>query len=350
MKVHLSLFKFTLALSFPIAGIVHHLMPIIMWFRNQDLLMTFLALSMYYGGFFAGNQYVIRSRTSLSRIIGMMFAAHVITALIFATYGYGVLLPISSFIVGMTIGGLLSLPSYMVLKPLIASMMSFVPLLSAFIIFVYGVDEVLLISALSAFILSILQLLSLKIIVMKPKLIEKTDLPLTLEGLILAFGIGTCGSILSVFSQLVVVTNFNIEVIYVGVVVTTSLFVIQMIGWVIGKQDKIHKGLGGFIALSLFLSTFFMSIVIDSLAFLFLWTLALIDISAYNSFISIVNRSLKKFDYYKFVTSASAFSTIGPMISFGLWTLIDYRSVYYLASLLVLISWLCLRRLLRAVK
>lgn len=350
MKERLLLFKFVLATSFPIAGIVHYLMPIIIWLRGQDLLMTFLALSTYYGGFFVGNQYIINSKTSLSRIVGMAFTAHVITALIFAAYGYGPLLPISSLMIGITAGALLSLPSYMVLRPSSASAASLVPLLSAFIIFAYGVDEVLLASALSAFTLSILHLLSLKIVVIKPKLIEKTDLPLTLEGLILAFGIGTCGSILNVFSQVIAITTFNIEIIYVGIVITASLFVVQMIGWVISKQSRVYKGLGSFVVLSLFFSMLLMPFVFDSLVFLFLWTLALIDISAYNSFIGIVNRSLKKFDDYKFMVSTSTFSIIGPMISFGLYTLMDYRSVYYLACLLILIGWLSLRRLLRDVK
>lgn len=350
MKERLTLFKLVLASSFPIAGIVHYLMPITIWLKNQDLLTSFLALSTYYCGFFIGNQYVIKSKTSLSRIVGMMFTAHVITTLIFAAYGYDVFLFASSLMVGITTGGLLSLPSYMVLRPFVASITSLIPLISAFIIFTHGVDEVLLTSSILALVFSILQLLSLKVIVMKPRLIEKTDLPLTSEALLLSLGIGICGSVLNVHSQLVAIVIFNIEAIHVGSVIAISLLAVQTIGWGISKQNKVQRGLGTFIMLSLFFSILFMTAVFDAFLFLFLWTLALIDLSVYNSFIGIVNRSLKKFDDYKFTTLTSIFSIIGPTISLGLWTLIGYKSVFYIACLLVLISWLGLRRTLRDVK
>ncbi|MEM0101274.1 MAG: hypothetical protein QW522_03415 [Candidatus Methanomethyliaceae archaeon] len=347
---HIRLFKFIILMSFPIAGIVHHLIPIISWLKLQDLLLSCIVLTIYYFGFFIGNQYVLLSKASLSRIAGTFLSAHVISSLIFAIYGYGIFSIFFSLIIGITTGGLLSLPSYTIAKPPINFIISFTPLLGAIIIFHYGFDEILLFSALLAFLFSLLLLFSFKIIVAKPKLIEETNNSLTLEGIFLAFGMGLSGSIINLLIPIIALTIFNSNVIYIGLAITISLIIIQLIGWKISKYDKIHRSLGSFINTSLFFSILLMSFTSDILILLILWTLALIDISFFNSFIIIVNRSIKKFNEYKFITLTSLFSTLGPILSFLLWNCIDYRSIFYLASFLVLINWLIIRKIIRDVE
>ncbi|MEM1856332.1 MAG: hypothetical protein QXG70_05115, partial [Candidatus Methanomethylicaceae archaeon] len=173
---------------------------------------------------------------------------------------------------------------------------------------------------------------------------------LTLEGIFLAFGMGLSGSIINLLIPIIALTIFNSNVIYIGLAITISLIIIQLIGWKISKYDKIHRSLGSFINTSLFFSILLMSFTSDILILLILWTLALIDISFFNSFIIIVNRSIKKFNEYKFITLTSLFSTLGPILSFLLWNCIDYRSIFYLVSFLVLINWLIIRKIIRDVE
>ncbi|MCS7098711.1 MAG: hypothetical protein NZ922_07010, partial [Candidatus Methanomethyliaceae archaeon] len=80
-----------------------------------------------------------------------------------------------------------------------------------------------------------------------------------------------------------------------------------------------------------------------------LWILAIVDISFLNSFITIINRSIKKFDDYKFITLISLFSIPGPIIAFVLWSLLDYRGILYLVFIILLISWLIIRKLIKEV-
>lgn len=346
---HIYLFKLIIALSFPIAGIVHYFIPIISWFKNQNLFVTCFTLTAYYFGFFIGNQYVLLSKSSLSRIVGILFTSHVITTIVFATYGYHILSIIFSIVLGITTGGLLSLPSYMVLKPPKFFILSLTPLLGAGIIFTYGFDEVLLFSGILAFFLSFLLLLSLKIVVVKPKLIEKTQSSMIIEGIILAFGVGVGSAIINIIVPIITLIVFEANVIHIGVVFSLSLIIIQLIGWRILRQEKIHRTMGSFILASLTFSVLLMSFIEDLYFFLLLWTLALVDISFLNSFITIVNRSLKKFDDYKFITLTSIFSIFGPIIALILWSLMDYRNILYFMFMILLISWLMIRRLIKEV-
>ncbi|MCS7098468.1 MAG: hypothetical protein NZ922_05790, partial [Candidatus Methanomethyliaceae archaeon] len=293
---HIYLFKFIIALSFPIAGIVHYFIPIISWLKNQNLFVTCFTLTAYYFGFFIGNQYVLLSKSSLSRIVGILFTSHVITTIVFAAYGYHILSIILSIILGITTGGLLSLPSYIVLKPPRFFILSLTPLLGAGIIFVYGFDEVLLLSGILAFFLSIFLLLSLKIVVVKPKLIEKTQGPIIAEGIILALGVGIGSSIINIIVPIIALIVFKADVIHIGAVFSISLIIIQLIGWRVLKQERVHRAMGSFILASLIFSVLLMSLIEDLYLFLFLWILAIVDISFLNSFITIINRSIKKFD------------------------------------------------------
>lgn len=337
-------------MAFPSAILVHYLIPLILWFKNQDLLIVALALTAYYVGFTLSRHYSQRSSATLSRTAGTFLTAHVITTILLAAYGYGYLTLVYSLLVGATTGGLLSLPSSKVMSFPVASFLSIFPFLGAFLIKMYGVDHVLIASGMLAFVSSIIALLSLKIIVPRPKMTEGTKQGLSLDGWLLALGIGLGGSMGTVLIPVIAVAVLGLNVLYVGAIVTASLAAIQVIAWRLRKQNVIYRGVGSIMVLSLIFAFLLMGAVDNPLIFLGMWFLVTVDLSYYNSFLVIANRTLKKFDEYKFMSVSSSFSVVGPILAILIWAMGSYQGIFYFSSLLILIGWISARRMLKEVK
>jgi len=313
--------------------------------RTQDLFITSISLVTYYTGFFIGNNYYNKSKASLSRITGIFLTSYVITTILFLSYGYGYLSILFSLLLGISIGGLLSLPSYAVLNLSKLIIFSLFPLIGAIIIYFYEVDKLLLISGILALILSVFLIFSLKIIVAKPKIPEDEIKSFKLEGWLVSIGIGLGGSIGTIFLPIIALEIIGIDIIKIGIVLTTSLIITHVIGWQINKRKIIQEGLGRLLIISLFLSLLLIGFVNNVFIFTLLWIFILIDLSFLNSFIVILNRNKKVFSEYKFSRNSFIISIFGPIIAFILWN-ISYIIMFYLSALLILMSWLGLRKLI----
>ncbi len=342
----MKLFKSILSFTFPTAGILHYLIVLILWIRIQDLFITSISLVTYYTGFFIGNIYYNKSKTSLSRITGIFLTSHVITTILFLSYGYGYFSIIFSLLLGISIGGLLSLPSYAVLNLSKLIIFSLFPVVGTLIIYVYEVDGLLLFSGVFALILSIFLLFSLKIIVAKPKIFEDEIKSFNLDGWLICIGISLGGSIGTIFLPIIALEIIGINIIEIGFILSISLVITHIIGWQISKRKIIQEGLGRLLIISLFISILLIGLINDVIMFILLWTFILIDLSFLNSFIIIVNRNKKIFSEYKFSRNYFIISIFGPIIAFILWN-INYITMFYFSALLLLIGWLGLRKLLK---
>ncbi|MEM4218288.1 MAG: hypothetical protein QXZ09_09735 [Candidatus Methanomethylicaceae archaeon] len=347
---YFSLFKITIAMAFPSAIIVHYLIPLITWFKNQDLLIVAFALTSYYLGFTLGTQYGLWSKATISRTAGTFMAAHVITTLLFGAYGYGYLAPIFSLLVGATTGGLLSLPSSKVMNCLTASVLSAFPLFGTILMEFYGADSVLVVSGMLAFISSILLLFSLKIIVPKPKMAEGSKLSLSLDGWLLALGISLGGTMGTVLIPIIAVTALEADVVQVGAIIASSLIAIQLIGWRLRKQSVIYRSIGTITVLSIFFVFLIMGLVDNLFIFLVLWFLAIVDLSYCNSFLLVANRTIKKFDEKSFILVSNFLSIFGPLLAVLIWAMGAYQLIFYFSAFLILIGWISMRRFLKEVK
>ncbi|MGQ9759976.1 MAG: hypothetical protein ACUVQ5_05350 [Candidatus Methanomethylicaceae archaeon] len=325
-------------------------MPLILWFKNHDLLIVGLALTAYYAGFTLSTYYGQWSSATLSRTAGTFLTAHVITTILLAAYGYGYMTLVFSLLVGATTGGLLSLPSSKVMSLPIASLLSIFPFLGAILIETYGIDYVLISSGMLAFASSIILLISLKIIVPKPKIEERIKSGLSLDGWILALGIGLGGGMGTILIPLIAVIALDLNVLYVGAIITASLIAIQVIAWRLRNQKVIYKGMGNIMVLSLIFAFLVMGIVENLLIFLAMWFLVTIDLSYYNSFLVVANRTLKKFDEYKFMLLSSSFSALGPILAILIWAMGSYQAIFYFSALLILLGWISVRMLFKEVK
>lgn len=344
------MFKLSIAIAFPSAVVVHYLMPLILWLKTYDLLIVALALTSYYVGFTLGTYYGQWSRATLSRTAGTFLTAHVITTLLLAAYGQGYMTLVFSLLIGATTGGLLSLPSYRVINLPIASALSMFPFLGTFLMEIYEVDYVLILSGMLAFASSVVLLISLKIIVPKPKMVERTNLGLSLDGWLLALGIGLGGSMGTILIPVIAVAAMKVSAIYVGLVITASLITIQFIAWRLRNQSVIYKGMGTIMVLSLFLAFLVMGVTDNIFLFFALWFLVTVDLSYYNSFLVVANRTLKKFDEYKFILVSSSLSILGPILALLIWAMGSYQIIFYFSALLILISWMSMRKLLKEAK
>lgn len=347
---YFSLFKITIAMAFPSAIIVHYLIPLIAWFKNQDLLIVALVLTSYYLGFALGTQYGLWSKATLSRTAGTFMAAHVITTLLFGAYGYGYFAPIFSLLVGATTGGLLALPSSKVMNYLTASVLSAFPLFGTILMEFYGADSVLVVSGMLAFVSSILLLLSLKIIVPKPKMPEGGKLALPFDGWLMALGISLGGTMGTVLIPVIAVVALGAGVVHVGAILTLSLITIQLIGWRLRKQSVIYKSIGTITVLSLFFVFLVMGLIDNLFIFLVLWFLAIVDLSYCNSFLVVANRSIKKYDEKTFMLVSNFLSVIGPFLAVLVWAMGAYQLIFYFSAFLILIGWISMRRFLKEVK
>lgn len=309
-----------------------------------------LTLTTYYLGFTLGTHYGFWSKATLSRTAGTFMTAHVITTLLFGAYGYGYAAPGLSFLLGLTTGGLLSLPHSRVISPLMASILSTFPLLGTTLMSFYGADSVLVVSSMLAFTSSILLILSLKIIVPKPRMSERKNFGLPFYAWLLAFGIGLGGTAGTVLIPVIAVAALEADVIRVGVVISMSLILIQVIVWRLRTQSKIYEGIGTIMALSIFFVLLIMGVVDNLLIFLVLWLLLTVDLSYYNSFIVIANRSLNKFDEGSFTLVSNLLSAFGPLLAVVLWAMGSHQLIFYFSAFLILVGWMSMRRLLREVK
>ncbi|MCX8181925.1 MAG: hypothetical protein N3D12_02275 [Candidatus Methanomethyliaceae archaeon] len=347
---YFSLFKITIAMSFPSAIVVHYLIPLIVWFKNQDLLIVALALTSYYAGFTLGTHYGLWSRATLSRMAGTFMTAHVITTLLLGAYGYGYMAPIFSMLVGATTGGLLSLPSSKVMSIPTASLLSAFPLFGSILMEFYGADSVLVASGMLAFLSSVLLLISMKIIVPKPKMVEDGKLGLSLDGWLIALGIGLGGTMGTVLMPVIAVVALEVEVIYVGLIITISLVTIQVIALRLRKQNVIYKSIGTITALSIFFVFLIMGLQDNIFIFLVLWFLAIVDLSYCNSFLVVANRTLKKFDEKIFMLVSNILCMFGPLLAVLIWAMGSYQLIFYFSAFLILIGWIAMRRFLKEVK
>ncbi len=337
-------------MAFPSAIVVHYLMPLIVWLKNYDLLIVALALTSYYLGFTIGTHYGLWSKATWSRTAGTFMTAHVITTLLLGAYGYGYMAPIFSFLVGATTGGLLSLPYSKVMNFLTATILSFFPLLGTVLMDLYGPDSVLVASGMLAFVTSILSLISLKVIVPKPKMAEGGRSRLPLDGWVLAIGISLGGTMGTVLIPIIAVTAVGADVINVGMTITISLLAIQLIAWRLQKQSVVYRGIGTITILSVFFVFLIMGLVDNLIVFLALWFLAIVDLSYCNSFLLVANRTLKKFDEKTFSLVSNVLSIFGPMLAVLIWAMGAYQLIFYFSAFLILVGWIGMRRFLKEVK
>lgn len=337
-------------MSFPSAIIVHYLIPLIVWFKSQDLLIVALSLSSYYSGFALGTHYGLWSKATWSRTAGTFLTAHVMTTLLFGAYGYDYMAAIFSLLLGSTTGGLLSLPSSKVMNFPVAPLLSVFPLFGTLLMNFYGGDSVLITSGMLAFASSILSLISLKIIVPKQRMREGNRRGLPLDGWLLALGTGLGGTMGTVLIPIIAVAVFGANVIYVGLVITISLVAIQVIAWKLSRQTMIYKSIGSITFISIFFVFLIMGLVDNVFTFLALWFLAIVDLSYCNSFLLVANRTIKKFDERTFMLISNFLSVLGPMLAVFIWATGSYQLIFYFSAFLVLIGWISMSRLLREVK
>lgn len=345
----LSLIKAALLLSFPSAIVCHYLLSLILWFRTFDLLLVAASLTLYFAGFAGGAYFANYSRSSLSRIAGILLSGHVLTSVIFAGFGSGYLaLPIS-LLLGVTTGGLLALPLTKVMTPVRALLLSMTPLLGAYLLEAYGADSPLLLSAALALLASFMLFGSLKVIVPKPEL--GMNLKISLPRNIMAIAITTAigGSLGIVLTPIIALLPFGISITLIGIVMSLSLIASQLIGSALTSQNVIQRTMVTTSGFSFFLALILLGIADSQLVFLILWFVVLVDFSLYNSFITAAISSAKH-DVRAFNIITSIASILGPIIAVLLWATGSYQILFIMAALLILFSVLMTRRLLKSVK
>jgi len=345
----LSLIKAALLLSFPSAIVCHYLLSIILWFRTFDLLLVAASLTLYFGGFAGGSYFANYSRSSLSRIAGIILSGHVLASIIFAGFGSGYLaLPIS-VLLGTTTGGLLSLPLTKVMTPIRALVLAMTPLFGAYLLESYGTDAPLLLSAVLALLASFLLFASLKVIVPKPELGINLKLSLPRNIMIIAITTAIGGSLGIVLTPIIALLPFGIGITMIGAVMSASLIASQFIGSALTSQKVIQRTMVTTSGFSFFLALILLGIADSQIVFLILWFIVLVDFSLYNSFITAAISSVKC-DIRAFNIITSIASILGPIIAVLLWATGSFQILFIMAALLILVSVLLTRKILKSDK
>gem|GEM_PF-3499141 len=344
---HLSLFKIALLASFPSALTCHYLIALILWYKNLDLLIVALSLSAYLVGFTLGFIYVYRSSSTLSRVAGILLSSQVVATIALAGFGYDYPAIFFAALVGVTSGGLLSLPASRMITPARASLLSVFPLVGGALIATFGEDSPLVMSSLIALIGALILFASLKIVVPKPVSSQKLSLRVPAKYALLALGTALGGSVGTALAPIVAVTQYEVGPLFVGGLITASLVISNIIGGMLISQKVLHKTMVTTVGFSLFLALFLLAIADTSLVFLLLWLVALIDLSAYNAFIMATVRSLKQCDEQNFSLLSSVVSAAGPIVAVVIWAAGSFQTMFSFSALLMLISVFALRTMLK---
>lgn len=344
---YLSLFKLALLTSFPSALTCHYLIALILWYKSLDLLIVATSLSAYLFGFTLGFIYVYMSSSTLSRLAGILLSSHVVATIALAGFGYEYLTIFFTALVGVTSGGLLSLPVSKIITPARASIFSTFPLIGAILIVTFGEDSPLLMSALIALTGALILFASLKIVVPKPVGSQKLSLRIPAKYVLLAIGVALGGSVGTALAPIVAVVQYDVSPILVGGIITASLVITNIIGRMLISQKFLHKTIVTTVGFSLFLALFLLAIAGTPEVFLLLWLVTIVDISAYNTFIMAAVSALKQCNEQNFSLFSSFISAIGPIVALIIWATGSFQAMFSFAALLILVSVFALRTLLK---
>ncbi|MDI9609242.1 MAG: hypothetical protein QFX34_03065 [Candidatus Verstraetearchaeota archaeon] len=322
-------------------------MAIILWYKSLDLLIAAPSLSAYFLGFLIGVVYVQRSPSSLSRLAGIFLSSHVITTIALAGFGYGYLTIFITGLVGITSGGLLSLPLSKLLSTSRALLLSAFPLIGAFLLVNLGADSPLVASALISFIGAVLVFASLKIMVPKPVLLAKASLRLPKEFGALALVTSIGCSLGTLLTPIVALVEYSIDPLWIGALITASLLLTNLLGRALASQKSLQRSMVATIGFSLLLVFIVLGISPSRYFFMVLWLVALIDVSAYNTFVVAAVNTIKKCEAQSFNLFSSAVTPLGSLLGMLIWAVGSYQSMFFLAALFILISVLILRLLLK---
>lgn len=325
----------------------HYLIALILWYKTLDLLIVAISLSAYLMGFTLGFIYVYRSSSTLSRVAGLLLSSHVVTTIVLAGFGYEYFAIFFTALVGVTCGGLLSLPVSKIMTPARASLFSLFPLIGAALIVIFGEDSPLVMSALIALIGAGVLFASLKIVVPKPVGSQKFSLRIPVRYALLATGTALGGSVGTALVPILAVVQYEVSPILVGGLITASLIITNMMGRLLIAHKFLHKTMVTTVGFSLFLVLFFLAVSSTPEVFLLLWLVTLIDLSAYTTFIMATVNALKQCDEQNFSLFSSLVSAIGPILAVVIWAAGSFQTMFLFAALLILVSVFSLRTLLK---
>jgi len=318
-----------------------------LWYKTLDLLVVGLSLSLYFLGFALGGIYSFRSSATLSRILGILLSAHAITAIGLAGFGYGYFALLFALPVGVTSGGLLSLPVAKVMTPTRTILLSSFPFIGALLMVYFGEDSPLVLSASIALIAAAILFGSLKAVVPKPAFTEKIRIGIPLKYAVFAIGTALGGTMGTALSSVIAAVYYEVSLVYIGAVIAASLVISQFLGGSLVSQNALQKTMGTTIGLSLFFVLFIMAITDSQIAFMVLWLVVLVDLSIYNTFVMAVVKTLKQCNELSFSIFSSIVSAFAPIFAILMWATGTFHVIFFFSAMLILVSIFTLRQILK---